>query len=166
VNGEHDTGTTAAGNTPDGDARFGVPSRRVAADVVDDEVVIVDLETGSYYTTEGAGCDAWRLLAAGVSVAETTAALRSRYVDDGEIEEYVAALVAAFTGKGLLVPATGPSDETVDLGPVRGLLAPVSDPAPFAAVDVVAFDDMQSLLLLDPVHEVDDRGWPHAAPGV
>ena len=38
--------------------------------------------------------------------------------------------------------------------------------APFAARDLVSFDDMQSLLLLDPVHDVEDRGWPHAAPGV
>jgi hypothetical protein len=23
------------------------------------------------------------------------------------------------------------------------------------------FTDMQELLLLDPIHEVDERGWPH-----
>jgi hypothetical protein len=27
------------------------------------------------------------------------------------------------------------------------------------------FTDMEDLLLLDPVHDVDARGWPHAAPG-
>lgn len=146
--------------------RFGVPARRVAADVVDDEVVIVDLESGSYFTTEGAGCDAWRLLAAGVSVRETVAALDRRYSAGEEIPGYVAALVAVFTERGLLVPADGTGEAAVDLGPVRDLLAPVSDPKPFAVADVVDFDDMQRLLLLDPVHDVDDRGWPHAAPGV
>lgn len=146
--------------------RFSVPGQRVAADVVDDEVVIVDLETGSYYTTEGAGCDAWRLLAAGIEVAETVEILGRRYADGAEIPDYVAALVDVFTGKGLLEPTDDTAPAEVDLGPVGGLLAPVSDPAPFAAAEVVSFDDMQSLLLLDPVHEVDDRGWPHAAPGV
>lgn len=161
MDGQHEA------EAPDGrEARFAVPSRRVAADVVDDEVVIVDLETGSYYTTEGAGCDAWRLLAAGVRVGEVVEILGRRYSDGGEIPEYVAMLVEAFTRQGLLVPADGPTDAAVDLGPAGSLLAPVSDPAPFAAADVVSFDDMQSLLLLDPVHEVDDRGWPHAAPGV
>ena len=146
--------------------RFGVPADRVAADVVDDEVVIVDLETGSYFTTEGAGCDVWRLLAAGVSVGETVATLGRRYTDGDAIPGYVEALVDAFTGRGLLVPVETTTTPEVDLGPVQGLLAPLGDPAPFAARDLVSFDDMQSLLLLDPVHDVEDRGWPHAAPGV
>jgi hypothetical protein len=27
------------------------------------------------------------------------------------------------------------------------------------------FSDMQGLLLVDPIHEVDDTGWPHTQPG-
>jgi hypothetical protein len=26
------------------------------------------------------------------------------------------------------------------------------------------YSDMQDLLLLDPIHEVDEMGWPHALP--
>lgn len=150
----------------DPDACFQIQPRRVAADVVDDEVVIVDLETGSYYTTEGSGCDAWRLLAAGVSVGDTIATLRQRYDDSDEIPGYVASLLAVLTERGLLVAADATDGAPVDLGPVQGLLAPLSDPQPFEAAEFVDFDDMKSLLLLDPVHDVDDRGWPHASPGV
>jgi len=147
--------------------RFRVPSRRVAADVVDDEVVIVDLASGSYFTTEGAGCDVWRLLAGGASVDETVAVLRTRYVDTGAVESYVHTLTAVVVERGLLEPAHDDTDGApVDLGPAAGVLAPVGEPRPFAAADLVDFDDMKGLLLIDPVHEVDDRGWPHAGPGL
>jgi hypothetical protein len=35
--------------------------------------------------------------------------------------------------------------------------------APFAEPALEKHTDMQDLILLDPVHEVDARGWPHAA---
>ena len=34
----------------------------------------------------------------------------------------------------------------------------------FEAPVLEKYTDMQTLLLVDPVHEVDDRGWPHEAP--
>jgi hypothetical protein len=41
------------------------------------------------------------------------------------------------------------------------LVLPVTGPKlPFAAPALDAYHDLQSLFLLDPVHEVGDRGWP------
>jgi hypothetical protein len=34
---------------------------------------------------------------------------------------------------------------------------------PFQAPALEKHSDMQDLILLDPVHEVGPRGWPHAA---
>ena len=36
---------------------------------------------------------------------------------------------------------------------------------PFVAPSFTTFTDMQDIILLDPVHEVDTRGWPHASAG-
>ena len=33
---------------------------------------------------------------------------------------------------------------------------------PFVPPTLEKYTDMQDLVLLDPVHEVDERGWPHA----
>lgn len=35
--------------------------------------------------------------------------------------------------------------------------------APYARLALTKYTDMQELLLLDPVHEVDDEGWPSRA---
>ena len=34
---------------------------------------------------------------------------------------------------------------------------------PYVPPVLEKFTDMQDLILLDPVHEVSERGWPHAA---
>ena len=61
----------------------------MVADVVDDEVVIVNLDNGTYYSTEGAGCDAWRLLTAGTTVARTAAILAGAPPTRATVASYV-----------------------------------------------------------------------------
>ena len=36
-----------------------------------------------------------------------------------------------------------------------------SEKRPYVPPQIERFTDMQELLLLDPIHEVDDTGWPH-----
>jgi hypothetical protein len=38
---------------------------------------------------------------------------------------------------------------------------PLPEPSGFEPPVLEKFTDMQDLILLDPVHEVDERGWPH-----
>jgi hypothetical protein len=143
-------------------SRLRVPSARVAADVVDGEVVVINLDTGSYYSTDGAGCDAWVLLAAGASRTEVIDSLAERYeAADGEIATYIDALVDRLLAEGLMAPVTDDASNGVD--EVR--LPPIAGRVAFTPADFIGYDDMKGLLLLDPVHEVDDRGWPHAAAG-
>ncbi|HUS21606.1 MAG TPA: PqqD family protein [Aeromicrobium sp.] len=147
--------------------RLTVPISRVAADNVEGEAVIVNLDTGAYYTTEGAGCDAWQLLATGRTLGEVITLLGDRYAAaDGEIQEYLQLLITTFLAEGLMVvldpddPAPG-DDGTEGAGEL-----PPLEPRPsFEPADLVSYSDMKGLLLLDPVHEVDARGWPHAAAG-
>jgi hypothetical protein len=144
--------------------RLTVPNARVAADAVEGEAVIVNLDTGAYYTTEGSGCEAWELLASGRTIGEVVASLATRYVaDDGAIEDYVQDLVATLLAEGLMhvrdADEPPADDEGTDATPGD------ETRAPFAPVALVSYHDMKGLLLLDPVHEVEAEGWPHAATG-
>lgn len=147
--------------------RLRVPAKGVAADILDDEVVIVNLTTGHYFSTDGAGCEVWKLLAAGVPVGEVPVALRNRYNEGDEgIDAYVAHIVGKVLELGLMVVDDGSDPATTTAPDVADVLGPVSAGQQFVPSMFLGFDDMESLLLLDPVHEVDDKGWPHAAPGV
>ena len=41
---------------------------------------------------------------------------------------------------------------------------PIDSRLPFVNPTLTKFTDMQDLLLLDPIHEVDEMGWPHPKP--
>ena len=144
--------------------RLAVPTARVAADTVEGEAVIVNLDTGAYYTTEGAGCDAWQLLASGRTFGEVVTVLGNRYVAaDGAIERYLQLLITTFLAEGLMLVLGADDSPSDDDGTDR--LPAVETRVPFEPAEFVSYHDMKGLLLLDPVHEVDAKGWPHAAAG-
>ena len=115
------------------------------------EVIALNLTSGTYYSLRDLGAVLWRDLAAGHSV-ESLAALAAGAL--GGIQPVVD-FAASMEANGLLRPASNP-------------VTPVGEPQVVAALAngtsgliFEAFEDMQSLFLLDPVHEVDEtRGWP------
>jgi len=148
-------------------SRLRIPAKGVAADILDDEVVIVNLTTGHYFSTDGAGCEVWKLLAAGVPVGDVAGTLRTRYSDGvDDIDGYVDHIVGKVLEMGLMVVDDGSDPATTATPDATDVLGPVAEGRTFVPSTFLGFDDMESLLLLDPVHEVDDKGWPHAAPGV
>src|ERR1041384_7773129 len=56
--------------------------RKIVHEAFDDEAIVVDLETGSYYALAGSAGEIWKLVIAGASTAEVIRAVRARY--DGE----------------------------------------------------------------------------------
>lgn len=126
----------------------------VVCDVVDEEVVIVHLETGVYYSTDKAGFNAWQLIAAGHPVDAVIAGVTASYEGDADdIAKQVSDLVKVLSDEGLIVPRN-------DTSPAAEVAAP-NTKSPFEGIELHKFRDMEDLLLLDPVHEVSDEGWPH-----
>ena len=74
-----------------------------------------------------------------------------------EIEPDILSFTAQILDEGLLT-------ETPDASTSDGLaLVPASA---FEAPVLSKYTDMQELLLLDPIHDVDDMGWPKPNPEV
>ena len=140
--------------------RYAVASDQIVSDAVDDEVVIVNLETGAYYSLEGTGSDIWRYLTAGHSVDQVASLVQAGYeIDLTTAATNVASIAEGLLHEGLIAPrgddvAAEPMPQ-VDDGERR----------PFKAAELAKFDDMEGLLLLDPVHDVADTGWPNADGG-
>lgn len=140
---------------------FQLNSPTVVCDVVDEEVVLVNLESGDYYSIEQVGATIWQYLHQGRSVGEVITAVSDHYLTDtDEIEKNVHALIDQLLNEGLVVAGNGTP-------PViqNGLLNTSGHPQrkPFSGVILHKFNDMKDLLLLDPVHEVNEMGWPHAS---
>lgn len=130
----------------------------VVCDVVGDEVVFVNLESGAYYSTEGAGAAIWRLLAEGRTIDGAIRGIGARYAGDAaEIERDVRAFVDRLVSESLVrigsgaAPAAAPPDED-----------PSADRPRFPGIVFQKYVDLEELLLLDPIHEATDAGWPNA----
>ena len=140
-------------------ARFRPAGPRVIHETFDDEVVIVNLDSGRYYSTQQAGADVWQLLVAGRTVGEMATHLAQHYDASPEaMSEPIALFCEQLAAESLVMSA--------DEAPVGATLPTLADRGrrAFVAPRLQVFTDMQDLLLLDPIHEVGPQGWPIAKP--
>jgi hypothetical protein len=132
---------------------------QVISETVGGETIIVNLASGHYFNLQGTAVDVWEGIAQAESTEQIVARLASRYAaGDGEIEDAVAGLLAELQAAELVVP-----DGDGHAAPVPAELPRDGESLPpFTAPTVAQYTDMQDIILLDPVHEVDAQGWPHA----
>lgn len=127
---------------------------KVSHQSIDGEVVVINLENGSYYSLLDLAARLWELIAAGWSRAELLDLVAATYAD-----ETATAASAAFLDDLVregLVHEGHVMDE-----PVEKLATEIALPDPFAPPLLETFTDLQELLMLDPIHDVDAAGWPH-----
>jgi Coenzyme PQQ synthesis protein D (PqqD) len=143
----------------DGDARFAVRDRQVIHRMIDDEVVMIDLETGNYFTFGGSATRIWACIEAGMSLRDTLEHLQESFEGDPSVmKQGIRWLLDQLLEENLIVPTDEPPRRSVSVAS-EGDRQDYSDPA------FERYDDMADLILLDPVHEIDqEEGWPKRAP--
>jgi hypothetical protein len=139
--------------------RFSV-SPRVINETIDGEAVMINLTSGNYYILDPVGAEIWSHLEGSASLDDIIATLSSRYeASTAEIEKAVEGLIDELQREDLIVP--GPDTE-VPSSPVPA--EPEAGRIAFQSPRLEKFTDMQDLILIDPVHQVDEAGWPHVKP--
>ena len=145
--------------------RFRVNSPKVIHETIDGEVVMIDFDSGNYYSLDDVGAGIWGFIEDGATVSEIVEAVAHRYEGShAVIENAVNQLIAELQQEDLIVP-----DQTGAPGSVQRLEAQVepgleAERPGFEAPVLHEYTDMQDLLLLDPIHEVDEAGWPSVKP--
>jgi hypothetical protein len=123
----------------------------VVFEAFDDETVLVNLDSGSYYSLRASGPKVWTALAAGVRPSDLAGAIASAAgLPAQTVLAQLEDLVAALTEAKLVVAADKTDAPAAEWS--GGYETPVLE----------TYTDMQDLLLLDPVHDVDQAGWPKA----
>lgn len=136
-------------------ACYRVDSPSVIYEKFDAELVAIHLDTGSYHSLMGAAADAFLLLSDEATAIELADALQTKYQGSAEdIGKALGPFLTALEREKLIAK--------VEVRKARGPLVLLADGAklPFVPPSLEAYHDLQSLFLLDPVHEVGDRGWP------
>jgi hypothetical protein len=133
---------------------YSTASNAIVHEFLDDEVIIANLKTGCYFSVRGSGIPIWQLLIAGVDSGALPARLASHYGDlPTRCMSEIQAFINSVSADGLLVTVddtTQDADAALDIHFPSAYLTPV----------IEKYDEMTDLLMLDPVHEVDEQGWP------
>jgi len=142
--------------------RFRVNTPTVTHETIDGEAVIINLDSGNYYSLIEVGSFIWELIEKGASASEVHNLILQTYQGDArDIDRGVQELLTQLLQENLIVPVDQAG--TVDLNQVlpsnNGHEKPLFNPPVLHK-----YSDMQELLLLDPIHDVDDTGWPKPNP--
>lgn len=135
--------------------RYRIPPVRVAHETLDGEVVILDQESGTYFSLDGAGAEIWEAIAVGVAADGVVAFCDATFELPEGAHAAIATLLERLVAERLVELVEG---EGVTPPPPQG------GKRPWTAPSLERFTDLQSLLLLDPIHDVDESGWPNVAP--
>jgi hypothetical protein len=131
---------------------FRIAAPSVLGEIIEGEAIVVDMRNGHYFSADGYGALIWDAIGRGYSgrqISEALLAAKGVALDD-QVAQFVAALLA----EGLIEPC----DAALPAEPYQvdpGLLANAALPP-----RLVRHTDMEDLILLDPIHDVDDAGWP------
>jgi hypothetical protein len=119
---------------------YRIRAPQIVHESVDGEVVAIDFGSGAYFSLRGPAEVVWSALCGDESRP------LDAVVGDGDPEH-----VAAFL------------DQLVDLGLLERTGDPTGNGHGTGDLVVEHFTDMEDLILLDPVHDVSDAGWPNAS---
>lgn len=117
-----------------------------------DEIVLANYASGIYYNLDGMGAQIWLGIDAGktvVQIVERISALAE--VDGSTVDQTVRTFVGCLLAEGVIIPVEFASS-TKEWSPMIS--------GAFSVPQLERFDDLRDLLLLDPIHDVGENGWP------
>ena len=143
--------------------KFRINSPKVVHEMIDGEVVIVNLDRGDYYSLVKAGADIWEELTKGIARVDILENMVARYDTSREdMESAINELIEKLQLEELIV-----IEQTDELNTSNATNKQIETNAnkekfSFEKPTLQKYTDMEELLALDPIHEVDEMGWPNA----
>ncbi|MCF7865356.1 MAG: PqqD family protein [Candidatus Pacebacteria bacterium] len=152
---------------------YKINSQRVVSETIANETIVINLETGTYYSLNESGSFIWGNMEeskesptkeSSINLGHIMHICSLRYgVSEKEIEMAVRSFIDNLLAEKLIVPVdaeivapldTKPSTQDVEV-------TQVSQNHPiFTPPTIEIYRDMQEMLLADPIHDVDETGWP------
>lgn len=138
--------------------RYQIDRTRIIFEQFEDETVLVNTETGYYYSLSNTGSEVLRLLDDGCSTGDLGIILFGNSEDSVQRRTIVDEFVEQLADENIITVRASdcPSQKRSEPDPVR-----YSAEINYVAPVLERFDDVRDLLLIDPIHQVDQEyGWP------
>jgi hypothetical protein len=136
-------------------------NQEVIHQTIDDEVVIVNLGSGIYYSLDKIGAVIWNYVEKNESIGEMINNIYSNYdCTIQELRDTVSELLSSLVDEKLIISNLDNNSKAENIG-TQLQNNPNEEKDKFEKPRLGKYADMQELLLLDPIHEVDEMGWPN-----
>jgi len=139
---------------------YQIDKTRIIFEQFEDETVLVNTENGYYYSLSPSGSEILRLLEDGCPAGDLVLALFGDSADIRARQVLIESFVQRLISESILVDRA--TDHPLRTG--KGHCAPIyAEGAAYLPPALDRFDDVRDLLLIDPIHQVDQEyGWPRA----
>jgi hypothetical protein len=128
----------------------------------EDETVVINLDSGNYYTLDAMAAAVWERLNESVPLGVLVGEVQRDYTGDpAEIGRAIREFVGLLLSEQLVRPVAQPSSQGKPAD-ANGASGAAKSKGEFHAPQLGKYNDMAEMLLLDPVHDVDGAGWPSA----
>jgi hypothetical protein len=130
----------------------------IVHETIDGEVVIANLDNGNYYSLQGTATEIWELMKNNISFEQILTAIHQSYTSDNDqMIEHIRNFLAELKNEELIEVNVENCAQNQSKS-----LTETNNRKPFTEPKLEKFTDMQSLLMIDPIHEVDvSTGWPN-----
>lgn len=130
----------------------------VASQLIDGETILIHFDRGRYYSSANLGSEVLQRLLEHQSPERLVELLVAQFALESSIAtEAVAVFIDTLTGEGLLVPTAPPGASNGT--PLDARFASST----FQPLVLEVHSEIEDLLRLDPLHDVDETGWPSVA---
>lgn len=131
-----------------------VAFEKVTHERLDGETIAINLETGRYYSMSGPAADVFSGLSSGLPFSDWWGMVEEKYPQTARVED-VRDFFVDVEQAGLLAPIEGHVLSTEEVLPDDFNRGAWTKPV------LQEFEDLQDLILVDPIHDTSNLGWPH-----
>ena len=137
----------------------------VAYQHVEDEAILIQFDSGCYYSTDKLGAEILSLLQESVRTSTIVQILADRHSTDVQmVYAVVGPFIEHLRSEDLVVALPTAAGAGLSERPSIVPAAAAPERLPIEPPVLHKYTDLQDLLLLDPIHDTDQAGWPVAQP--
>lgn len=130
-----------------------------------DETVLINLKNGNYYSIDKVGTDILTFIEQCSTTDQIINYMKDRYNStDHNIDLTVRKFITQLHDEKIIKKEESSSRENNFSGKKDSHSFKNSKKLSFSPPRLSKYTDMQELLLLDPIHDVDETGWPKKKP--
>jgi len=131
---------------------------RIALETIDDETIIIDFETGLYFTAKDEASLILMLIYENYNKEQIIDYIESNYTCNNTIYYLIDNFINLIESHNIIIKTDKNS-----IAEIKNVSNLNSKPIikTFNTPTLQIFSDMKDMLLLDPIHDVKNEGWPN-----